>query len=228
MKPRLLAPALMSVALSACSVVGIRSGTPEPRYQVIDQVGAVQIRRYAPRIAAETTVQGSVYQARNQGFRRLAGYIFGGNRARATIAMTAPVAQATAKTAAQAASGTAAQAASEKIAMTAPVGQSRSGADGWTIRFFMPAGYTMETLPVPNDPKVHLVTVPAEDYAALRFSGVPDQAAVAREQSTLLAVLASSPWRPVGEPAAWFYDPPWTIPFLRRNEAVVKVVRAPG
>ncbi len=228
MKPRLLAPALMSVALSACSVVGIRSGTPEPRYQVIDQVGAVQIRRYMPQIAAETTVQGSIYHARNQGFRRLAGYIFGGNRTRTKIAMTAPVAQATSKTVAQATSKTVAQATSEKIAMTAPVGQSRSGADGWTIRFFMPAGYTMETLPVPNDPTVHLVTVPADDYAALRFSGVPDQAVVAREQSKLLKALASSHWRPVGEPSAWFYDPPWTIPFLRRNEAVVKVIRTPG
>ncbi len=218
MKPRLIAPALMSVALSACSVVGIRSGTPEPKYRVIGTVGAVQIRQYAPRIAAETTVHGSVYHARSQGFRRLAGYIFGGNRTRAKIAMTAPVAQAS-------------DAPSEKIAMTAPVDQSQSGPDAWTIRFYMPAGYTMETLPVPNDPKVHLVTVPAEDYAALRFSGVPNQTSVAREQARLLAALKSSAWTPAGEPAAWFYDPPWTLPFLRRNEAVVKVTRvgaAPG
>jgi hypothetical protein len=215
MKPRLIVPALMSVALSACSVVGIRSGTPEPQFQVIGHVGAVEIRHYAPRIAAETTVEGSVSHARNQGFRRIAGYIFGGNRSRTKIAMTAPVAQ-------SAGSG------SEKIAMTAPVGQSRSGPGAWTIRFYMPAGSTMETLPVPNNPQVHLVTVPAEDYAALRFSGAPDQSTVAAKQAQLLAALRSSVWTPVGEPSAWFYDPPWTIPFLRRNEAVVQVTRAGG
>lgn len=212
MKAKSIAPMVMSAALSACSVVGIRSGTPEPKYSVIGHVGTIEIRRYAPRIAAETTIAGSAEHARYQGFRRLAGYIFGGNKARAKIAMTAPVAQS----------------ASEKIAMTAPVAQSAAGAGAWTIRFFMPPGYTMETLPVPNDPQVHLVPVPPETYAVLRFSGVPSPAAVAREQARLLAALKSSLWQPDGEPTAWFYDPPWTIPFLRRNEAAVPVARKPG
>ncbi|MGC9270603.1 SOUL family heme-binding protein [Acidiphilium sp.] len=210
MKSPLIVPALMSVALSACSVVGIRSGTAEPKYTVISTVGPVQIRHYDERIAAETTITGSVEHARYQGFRRLAGYIFGANRTRTKIAMTAPVAQS----------------ASQTIAMTAPVAQTQTAAGAWTIQFFMPAHFTMETLPVPNDPSVHLVTVPAETYAALRFSGLPNPSAVAREQSRLLALLKSSPWTPVGEPTAWFYDPPWTLPFLRRNEVAVKVVKS--
>lgn len=211
MGSRVIGPALMSVALSACSVIGVRSGTAEPKYRVVDRVGAIEIRHYAVRIAAETTVAGSIEHARNLGFRRLAGYIFGGNRSRATIAMTAPVAQS----------------ASQKIAMTAPVAQARSGTGAWTIQFFMPANYTMDTLPVPNDPSVHLIEVPAEDYAVLRFSGVPDPAIVARKQAALLAALKSSRWAPTGAPVAWFYDPPWTIPFLRRNEAAVGVAIRP-
>lgn len=210
MKPNMIAPAMMSVALSACSVVGIRSRTPEPHYSVIGHVRAIEIRRYEPRIAAETTIKGSALHARDQGFRRLAGYIFGGNRTRTKIAMTAPVAQA----------------ASESIAMTAPVAQSQATPGAWTIRFFMPEGYTIDTLPVPNDPKVRLVRVPAEDYAVLRFSGMPNPAAVAREQARLLGALETSPWTTIGRPTAWFYDPPWTIPFLRRNEAAIRVQRS--
>ncbi len=207
---RRLAPLLLGAALSACSVVGVRSDTETPKYQVIGKVGAVEIRRYANRIAAETLVQASESQARYTGFRRLAGYIFGKNHQGEKIAMTAPVGQ---------------SAASQTIAMTAPVAETRAGEGAWTIQFFMPATYTMATLPVPDDPLVHLVEVPAEDYAVLRFSGLPTPASVATETGKLLASLQNSGWTPAGSPIAWFYDPPWTIPFMRRNEVAVKVTR---
>lgn len=200
---------LSGLLVAACSVFGIRE-TEEPPFRVIDRVGMVEVREYGPRLAAETSVGGDELGARSAGFRRLAGYIFGGNQGAARIEMTAPVAQA---------SGGA------RIAMTAPVGQARDAGGQWTIRFFMPAGYTMETLPAPNDPSVKLVAVPGETVAVLRFSGTPGPTAVAEEQRRLLAALSGSPWRVQGEPVAWFYDPPWTIPPLRRNEAVVPVSR---
>ena len=28
-----------------------------------------------------------------------------------------------------------------------------------------------------------------------------------------------------GDPVVWFYDPPWTLPPLRRNEVAVRVTR---
>jgi hypothetical protein len=84
------------LAVAACSVVGDRRGTEEPAFDVLGKAGAAEIRRYAPRIAAETDLEGDAETARNDGFRRVAGYIFGGNRAAAKIAMTAPVAQAAA------------------------------------------------------------------------------------------------------------------------------------
>ncbi len=199
---------LSSLLLGACSVVGIRSGTEEPRFEVVDRVGEVEIRRYAPRIAAETTVPGEEDAARTEGFRRLAGYIFGGNARRDRLAMTAPVAQAR----------------GERIAMTAPVAQA-GDVGGWRIRFFMPAGYSMDRLPVPDDARVTLVEVPAETVAVLRFSGIPRGEAVARNTVTLKAALASSPWAASGDVQAWFYDPPWTVPALRRNEVVAPVAR---
>jgi hypothetical protein len=188
--------------------VGIRSGTEEPRFEVVERLGEVEIRRYAPRIAAETTVAGTEEAARNEGFRRLAGYIFGANARRDRIAMTAPVAQAP----------------GERIAMTAPVAQAGSDG-GWTIRFFMPARFSMETLPVPDDSRVTLVAVPEETVAVLRFSGLPRAEAVARYSADLTAALGASPWIATGPVQAWFYDPPWTVPALRRNEVSVPVTR---
>jgi len=83
-----------NLLLGACSVVGVRTGTPEPEAEIVDRVGAVQIRRYGPMLAAETTLEGSEAETRSAGFRLLAGYIFGRNARRKRIAMTAPVAQA--------------------------------------------------------------------------------------------------------------------------------------
>jgi hypothetical protein len=206
-----VAAALSSLALGACSVVGIRSGTAEPAYSVVATLPAdgtkVEIRRYAERIAAETTIAAGQEAARYTGFRRLAGYIFGDNHGRTKIAMTAPVAVE-----------------KQTIAMTAPVAQAPAPGGGWTIRFFMPAGSTLEKLPEPNNPDVHLVTVPAETIAVLRYTGSHGPDAVADHEQVLLGALASSAWSPQGEPVAWFYDPPWTLPFLRRNEAAVHVV----
>lgn len=208
-----LAAALMA---SACSTVGVRSGTEEPAFTEVARVGDVEIRTYGERIAAQTVVSGSSEAARNRGFQRLAGYIFGGNTARSSIAMTAPVAQ----TADEAAPGR-----SQSIAMTAPVAQGATGQDRWTIQFFMPSEYTLATLPVPSDPSVVLTVVPAETYAVLRFSGLGSARTVADKQAELEAALNGSQWVSAGDPVVWFYDPPWTLPPLRRNEVAVRVSR---
>ncbi|EUA90482.1 SOUL heme-binding family protein [Mycobacterium ulcerans str. Harvey] len=90
---------------------------------------------------------------------------------------------------------------------------------------FMPAKWTLDTLPVPNDNAVALVAVPAETYAVLRFSGDRGAGAVAARTTELLGLLDGTDLQPVGSPVAWFYDPPWTIPCLRRNEIAVPVTR---
>ncbi len=199
-----LASALLA---TGCSVVGIRSGTEEPRYRVVETLGRLQIRDYQPRLAAETTVAGDEYSARGAGFRRLAGFIFGGNHSGASIAMTAPVAQS---------QGAA-------IAMTAPVDQQQVAPGQWQIRFFMPSKYTVASLPQPNDPAVRIVMVPEQTIGVYRYTGSIDAASVAAAQQELLRLLQGSGWVAAGPPMTWFYDPPWTLPFLRRNEAVVPV-----
>lgn len=193
---------------SVGAVVGIRWGTEEPDHSVVDRVGPVEIRRYGARIAAETTVDADEEEARNIGFRRLAHYIFGGNHSNTSIAMTAPVAQ---------------EPNGRQIAMTAPVAQSRSGES--SIRFFMPSKFTLDTLPRPDSDRVHLVEVDPETIAVLRYSGDRSAAAVERKRAELLDHLAGGPYRATGEAFSWFYDPPFTLPFRRRNEVAVPVQR---
>jgi len=198
------------ILLSACSVVGIRSGTEQPRYSVVARLGDdLEIRRYDPRLAAETTLDTAGEDGRNQAFRRLAGYIFGGNHARSEIAMTTPVETR----------------AGQSIAMTAPV--ETDGATG-VMRFFLPAGLALDTLPLPDDPAVRLTEVPAQTLAVLSFSGARDADTLSERQRDLLARLEPTAWRASGAPSAFLYDPPWTLPFLRRNEVVVAVAPREG
>lgn len=195
---------------AAGSVVGVRQGTEEPAHTREQLAGNVEIRCYGERIAAQTIVTSGEEAARSIGFRRLAGYIFGGNHARAKFAMTAPVAQNPAP-------------GGERIAMTAPVAQ-QSNVDGqWMIRFFMPAGTSLESLPEPDDPAVRLARLPAETVAVRSFSGDRGRRAVAAHTLELLNALKVTAFEPTDAPQAWFYDPPWTLPMFRRNEIAVPV-----
>ncbi|OBG95940.1 heme-binding protein [Mycobacterium sp. E3251] len=198
------------VAESVLAVGGIRVGLEEPKYTRHPLTDSVEIRRYGPRIAAETTVDADENRARDMGFRRLAGYIFGGNRGNESISMTAPVSQ-------QPGRG------GQQIAMTAPVVQSAGPESGWVIRFFMPQKWTMETLPAPKDDRVRLVSVPPATIAVLRFSGDRSPKAVASRTNELLKTLRDNGIKTAGEAESWFYDPPWTLPMRRRNEIAIPI-----
>lgn len=204
--------AALCAGLVGCSVFGIRSGYEAPEHEVVASLeGDVEVRRYGPRLAAQTTVSGEdTDEAMDEAFRVLAGYIFARNRSGEKVAMTVPVEV---------------QDEAQAIDMTVPV-ETRRGDGQVRMRFFMPARFTRETLPAPADERVEIVEVPGETLAVLRFTGRGRAAAVAEREAELLAALAGSSWRPVGEPAALYYDPPWTLPFLRRNEVVVPVTRS--
>jgi SOUL heme-binding protein len=195
----------------AGTVVGYRHGTKEPDYSAEKLTRTVEIRRYGARLAAETTVAAGEEAARNTGFRRLARYIFGANHANEKIAMTAPVVQ-------QSGSRQ-----GEKIAMTAPVSQESTGDGQWVIRFFMPADKSLESLPKPDDSEVRLVSVPPQTVAVRRFNGCATHRVVASQTAELMNTLRDIGFEAVDTPAAWFYDPPWTVPALRRNEIAVPV-----
>jgi hypothetical protein len=199
--------ATVTILLIGASLSGtIMSRVEQPSYTVVDSWDDIELRDYPELIVAEVEVPGERKQAISAGFRLIADYIFGNNAPRQKIAMTAPVTQQP----------------GEKIAMTAPVSQQASGSV-WRVRFIMPSGYTLETLPTPNNPDVKLVRVPAERVAAIRFSGLAGDDSISRHRKLLLERIARQGLTVHGEPTLAFYNPPWTLPFLRRNEILAKV-----
>ncbi len=194
--------------LSAAAPAQADSDVEHARYSVVASAGPIEIRDYAPQIVAETTVAGERDAAINEGFRRLAGYIFGDNAPRRKVAMTAPVVQEK----------------GEQIAMTAPVGQTRDGG-GWTVRFTMPAEYSMESLPRPNNAAVKLAQTPGKRMAAICFSGVAGEEALAENELRLLEFVKARGLALKGAAHYAFYDPPWTLPWNRRNEVMVEIPR---
>ena len=200
---------LTLIAFGLASPFGVNAGIEEPKYQVVQTLGdGIEIRDYDSRIAAETTMAASdPDRARSAGFDVIARYIFGDNQKRQSITMTSPVEMKQGGTA---------------IAMTAPV-EMKTGAGGITMRFFMPASYRMESLPTPTDSRVRLVELPRTRQAVLRFTGSTSDAAIAEKTQRLLEALKASSWNATGLASAYLYNPPWTLPFLRRNEVMVEV-----
>lgn len=213
--PRLPVPVWSRAILVAALLIITLIETPamateEPPYQSLEKSGDFELRRYAPMIVAETFVEGSLDQASSAGFRLIADYIFGNNRGRAgavgeKIAMTAPVTL---------------EPGSQKIDMTAPV-TMESSAGRWRMHFVMPSGYTMTTLPIPNNPRVRLRELPEQQTAAIVFSGFAGEDQVKEKTAALLAWMAARGLKPVSAPQLARYNPPWTLPFLRRNEILV-------
>ena len=141
-----LIPALRAGALLLGVAAGTAMAVETPRYATVLRDGDHEVRDYPALVVAEVTVEGDQKTAASRGFRLLANYIFGGNRQRAEIAMTAPVAQ---------------QAEGQKIAMTAPVAQVPGAAGVWIVRFTMPSAWTLDTLPVPDDRRVRGAPIPS-------------------------------------------------------------------
>ncbi|MBB4197818.1 hypothetical protein CCR94_11670 [Rhodoblastus sphagnicola] len=187
----------------------------EPRHTIIDRVETVEIRRYDPRVAAAVEfLPGEA--GRGEAFKLLFAYISGANTKADRIAMTAPVAVGENLAAKDQGAKDEEGGARERLAMTAPVLSSDS-----KLAFYLPAAYDLATAPTPLDARVKIEAVPAQTVAVLRFSGFGGIAWLRQRQ--LVSTLAPSKWRPVGEAFMLYYDAPFTLPFLRRNEAAVVV-----
>jgi len=198
--------AILFLAAIVWSLVASNVETPD--YEVLAKDGEIEIRQYNAMIVAEASVEGDRELAIGRGFRIIADYIFGNNLASEEVAMTAPVTQQP----------------SEKIAMTAPVTQQPDG-NSWKVRFVMPSKYTIETLPKPTNPEVQLIEIPAKRFAAIRFSGFASQDSLDRHTAQLRKYVAEQSLSSVNTPRYAFYNPPWTLPFMRRNEVMIEIAK---
>ena len=129
----------------------------------------------------------------SSGFRVLAGYIFGGN------------------------------ATEQEIEMTAPVQRTMPADKGGEMAFVMPAEFGLEDLPAPNDQRVRFVQEPAYHAAVIRFSGRMTEESVDEQWQLLSEFLTDKGIETLGPPTLNQYNPPWTLPFMRRNEIIIPV-----
>jgi hypothetical protein len=192
----------------------VATAIEEPKHRVLETIGKIELREYAPSIVAEVEVDGERSAAASQAFRMLAGYIFGGNQGQNKIAMTAPVTQVPES----------ASKAGEKIAMTASVMQetlsTTSTASGarWRVAFTMPSKYTLETLPTPNDERVKLRATDPVKRVAIVFDGFSTEANLGTHREQLETFVTKRGLKTKGEYSMAFYNDPFTLPWNRRNE----------
>ena len=177
----------------------------EPKFEVLLTDGSFEIRQYAPYLTAETLVMGDMDEASGKGFRLIADYIFGNNQA---------INSAT----------------SEKISMTAPVtiepqmsAGSMETSKQWLVKFIMPSQYTLATIPKPKNSAVNLREVPSKRYAVLKYSGFNFQSKVQSKTQEAIEWVAKRNLQVIGQPQLSRYDPPWTLPMLRRNEVMIEI-----
>ena len=185
------APLLLTVLLAL--VTGDAAmAIEEPEYEVLADTPVYEIRRYEPYVVAEVDVQGE--SADSQGFRTLAGYIFGDNQS------------------------------SEKMAMTAPVeSREADEKDAVTYAFVMERKYTLDTLPTPNNERIRIREKPARVVAVRRFSGRWTEKNMAKHERELLETLATDGIKSSGIVELARYNGPFTPWFLRRNELIVPI-----
>lgn len=197
---------LNTVFLTACSIFGI-SSVDEAGYDVLKDNANIQIRQYKPLLTAQTEVEANYETASSKAFQRLFDYISGNNKAQQKIAMTAPVIQ---------------EKQAQEIAMTAPVFQEKSGKI-WFMSFVLPADYTLTTAPIPLDSMIVLKEVPSKKVAVLTYTGFLSEHVIEEKANELKNWLTEQGYKSQSTPRSAGFDPPWTLPFLRRNEIHIDI-----
>ena len=109
--------------------------------------------------------------------------------------------------------------------MTAPVTAVAAGDDGrTTFAFVMQSKYTLQTLPVPNDDRIRIRSVPERTMAVRRYSGRWTQEKYLQNEKSLRSVLDERGIRTIGRPILARYNSPFSLPFMRRNEVMIEIV----
>jgi hypothetical protein len=198
---------LAFLSVSSLLVAKSAMAIEKAKYTVLEKENEFEIRQYDSQIVAETFVEGDLEEVGNEGFRRLYAYISGENTKKQSISMTAPVGQ---------------EVKSEKIAMTAPVKQEKKETQ-WRVTFLMPAEYTLETLPEPQDARVRLAQEPGRLMAAVKYSGTWSKEGYEKNRALLEEYIQKRGLTRAGDPVWARYDPPFMPWFLRRNEVLIPI-----
>ena len=195
-----------TILVGALATGPIMSNVETPSYKVIQSKGKIEIREFDPMVIAEVQVVGRRKDAISSGFKLLADYIFGNNISQENVDTTAAVQRP----------------ASEKIAMTAPVQQQLAN-NSWLVSFVMPSEYNLEDLPKPKNIEVRLKNVPVKRFVTIQFSGTSSDENLAKHNKLLVEFIKTNSISVTGTSKYAFYNPPWTLPLMRRNEVMFEV-----
>lgn len=197
---------LTALFLQGCSVFGI-SSVETLEYSVLEEDENFTIRQYDQYWVARTIMPGDYKKSTSEGFNLLFAYISGKNSREEKIAMTSPVLQ---------------RKEGEKIRMTSPVIQQKQG-DGWMMEFVLPVRFKGKSPPQALDPQVSVVRVEGYRAAALLYSGSLNEEKYQQKTAELLDMVNKKGLQTISMPFSAGYNPPWTLPFFRRNEVLVKI-----
>lgn len=185
----------------------------EPKYEVIEKSDEFEIRNYSPYLVAQTKVTGEPDEVGKKAFKILFKYISGENQQRSEIEMTIPVLQ------------EAVEKEGQKIAMTAPVIEEvdKNNTQSSTFSFVMPQHFTLETLPVPLDPRIEIKEIREKRVAVREYSGTWSQERYQENKTLLLKALNMKKIQTIGEAQFARYNSPFSLWFLRRNEVMIEI-----
>jgi len=180
--------------LISCVLIRLfTSYVEKPAYSLIKSFDIIELRKYEPMIISKVKVSGNRSEAIAKGFKVLAKYISGYNLIQKKIDMTAPVQQ-----------------------------QYKEGS--WEVSFIMPRVYlTASLIPKPKNSDILIETVPPKYYYVIRFSGSHSTENIESNKKRLVQYIYSNQLKTRGSPKYSFYNPPWTLPFMRRNEIMIEI-----
>lgn len=186
-------------------------------YRVLRREENYEVREVESYVIAETIMPGTTgfdFYGSSQGFNTLAAYLFGKNLKRDEMEMTTPVLVSRSHPE------------GEKMDMTTPVISQQTNSGQWKMAFVMPSKYG-DDLPQPVDKSVAIRRVPSKVVAVTAFSGyVTDDIVKKREQDLrkLLERDAKLRIKESSQAEVSQFNPPFTPPFMRRNEISLEVV----
>ena len=201
------------LTMTACSVFG-KSGVEAAPYSVSRTDGDIEIRSYKELVLVSAPMKGNMDN--NKGaFNTLFGYISGQNKGSSKINMTAPVLMNPDVTDGQ------------KIAMTAPVIVDQDeNSNQWIMSFVLPREFSFDTAPRPTNPDVTLSKITDLEVAAIKFSGVLNNKNAQKHREQLESWISNNGYKVTGAYKTAGYNPPWTMPNMRRNEVLIPVEKA--
>ena len=165
-----------------------------PEYSLLDSEGRFELREYKSFLVARTTVENDYKEATVAGFRKIANYIFGGNKSQLSIAMTAPV-----------------------------IANVPNDKGIYDIVFVMPKKHTMSSLPIPNDEKVKIETHNLGKTAVVKFGGWATKSRTEYYKKELEDFLRKKQYIAKDEFLVAQYNSPWALPPFRRNEILISI-----